>query len=275
MTINPVFFYIIISLFTITVITILVLTIGRFRQRPTHGLSSLENIQRELQKLNQIFTVPHIRGGIGETMLEELLKNWLANGMYHCQYSFRNGERVDAVIHLGDFLVAVDAKFPLESIRRALDSGETDNFPSSEVQRSIQKHVRDISSKYIHPEEGTLQFALMYIPSEKIYYHLFVDSNSTLYEESLRQGVVPVSPSGIFLYIQTVAYGLKGLSLQEGEKNLAGAVYQIRKDLHEYIKVHNTLGTHIKNIVKSYEEGIRRLSRVEQSIEKLHSGNKE
>lgn len=269
MTIRPALLYSILALLFLTV-TVLIILIGLLRKREKGASpSSLEEIHNELRKLNSIFTVPHIRGGIGEILLEELLGNWLADSMYAAQYSFSDGSRADAVIFLGDFLIAVDAKFPLESIRKEIETGELDTALSGESKRALLKHMETIGTKYIRPEEGTLQFALMYIPSEKIYYHFFVDPKRNLYEEALRFGVVPVSPSNMFLYIQTVAYGLRGLSLTKGQKDFAQTIYQVQKDLHEYIKIHNVLGTHIKNIVKSYEEGIRKLTKVEHSLENL------
>jgi DNA recombination protein RmuC len=267
MTIGPALVYTLAGLLLAALITAAALA-GRLKKGKGPGPASLEEIRGELKKLNAMFTVPHIRGGIGEVLLEELLRNWLSDSMFALQYSFQDGSRADAVIVLGDFLVAVDAKFPLESVREALES-ENGELVSGETKRALVRHMESIGAKYIRPEEGTLQFALMYIPSEKIYYHFFVDSKHKLYEEALRNGVVPVSPSSMFLYIQTVAYGLRGLSLPEREQELVRVICQVRKDLHDYGSAHNVLGTHIKNIVKSYEEGIRRLTKLEQTVEKL------
>lgn len=288
MTISPALFFFLIGFSFAAAVVVFLLIITKNRTPKTADITSLQHIHTELEKLNRMFTVPHIRGGIGETMLEELLHTWLADSMYRRQYSFKSGERADAVIFLGDFLIAVDSKFPLEAIRGELETGlERDGgrveasetpageFPSAQIRRNIGKHVQDIASKYIRPEEGTLQFALMYIPSEKIYYHLFVDGGGTLYEEALRMGVVPVSPSSIFLYIQTIVFGLRGLSFSGANNAVAGALFQARKDFTDYVKIHNVMGTHIKNLIKSYEEGIRKLTKLEHSIDMLENIGKE
>lgn len=272
MTVHPALLYALTGILFIAVVAVIILATKHRRETEAGPASSLEEIQSQLNKLNALFTVPHIRGGIGEVLLEELLRNWLADSMYTLQYSFQDGSRADAVIFLGDFCIAVDAKFPLESIRPAFET-EGRGPGGGETKRVLKKHMESIGKKYIRPEEGTLQFALMYIPSEKIYYHFFVDSAYKLYEEALRSGVVPVSPSSMFLYIQTVAYGLRGLSLPKGQQDLAQIIYQVRKDLHDYSSVHNILGTHIKNIVKAYEEGIRRLTKLEQAVEKMDRGD--
>lgn len=268
MTLAPVLVYTLAVCTGISVLAIFILAVKLRGRNDTGPVSSLDEIQTELRKLNSLFTVPHIRGGIGEVLLEELLRTWLADSMFAVQYSFQDGSRADAVIFLGDYIVAVDAKFPVESVKEAFETGE-DVPPSAETKRALCKHMESIGTKYIRPEEGTLQFALMYIPSEKIYYHFFVDPKQNLYAEALRYNVVPVSPSSMFLYVQTVAYGLRGMTLPKAQQDLAQIAYQMQKNLQEFIKIHNVLGTHIKNIMKSYEEGIRRLSKLEQSMEKL------
>ncbi len=273
MTVQPSVVYILLAAVVLLILVVAILLAKIRRPRSEESPTSLADIQQELQKLSSLFTIPHIRGGIGEILLEELLSTWLSESMYKTQYSFRDGARADAVIFLGDFCVAVDAKFPLESVRSQIESGETKNVLSAEAKKSLRKHMEAISTKYIRPEEGTLQFALMYIPSEKIYYHFFVDPKQNLYEEALRFGIVPVSPSNMFLYIQTVAYGLKGFSLTKGQKNQAKIIYQIQKDLSEFIKIHTILGTHVKNLVKSYEEGIRKLTKLEDSIAQVDNDN--
>ena len=180
-------------------------------------LEQLEGLSRDVGALSKIFLVPHARGGIGETLLNELLRNWLPEKAYELQYTFGNGARVDAVIRLGEYLVPVDAKFPLESVRRSMENADG-SVVTAEVKRTFQRHIEDIRSKYIRPEDGTLQFALMYIPSERVYYHSFVETDSGLLEEAIRSGVVPVSPGGLFLYLQTVAFGLKGLGFSRQQK---------------------------------------------------------
>lgn len=256
-------------------------------------LSLLENIRGELDGLSKIFLVPYIRGGLAEDLLENLLKNWLPKGTYQMQYRFQSGERVDAVVRLGAYMVAIDSKFPLEAIRRSIEASETEaaaepggasrgkDGPGSEggpggklsltgeARRSYLKHIKDVASKYIRPEEGTLSFALLYIPSERVYYHGFVESGSDLLEEALNLRVIPVSPSSLFLYLQTVAYGLKGFAFQEKAAELAGLVYQLKTDYQALARSLGLAGTHLKNLERAFDDTRGKLDGLESSIGKL------
>ena len=171
---------------------VLILLLIRRRTRPvsgsdeslitiSKGLERIADLEREVSTLSSIFLVPHARGGIGQTMLEELLKSWLPSGSYALQYQFRDGRKADAVIFLGTRKVVVDAKFPLESFKRALEEGTIGNGTvPADLRQALNKHAEDIGSRYIQPEEETLQFALKYIPSERIYYHAFVEPGGYL-----------------------------------------------------------------------------------------------
>jgi DNA recombination protein RmuC len=253
-------------------------------------LEKIERIESGVNNLSQIFLLPRTRGGIGEKLLEELLKDWLPEKSYEFQYSFSGGQRVDAVIRLAAYLVPVDAKFPMESIRSIFDPGGDSDTDSGtiidinsgqdsgskalpgEIRRALERHI-DSTAQYIRPSEGTLQFALMYIPSESIYYELFVRDTGLL-ETAVHRGVVPVSPSNLFLYLQTVVYGLRGLSFPKKQRELTKSIYQLRKDFSALEKQLQLMGTHAKNTWKAYEETVSRLQRVEfliQRFEKLES----
>lgn len=241
-------------------------------------LSALEDIRGGLDELSKIFLVPYARGGLAEDLLENLLKNWLPKGTYQMQYGFRSGERVDAVVRLGAYLVAIDSKFPLEAIRRSIEASEgpgAEEPPggrfslTGEARRSYLKHIKDVASKYIRPDEGTLSFALLYIPSEMVYYHGFVESGSDLLEAALNLRVIPVSPSSLFLYLQTVAYGLKGFAFQEKAAELARFVYQLKTDYQNLARSLGVAGTHLKNLDRAFDDAMGKLDGLESSIDKL------
>ena len=250
-------------------------------------LSALEEIRGGLDELSRIFLVPYVRGGFAEDLLENLLKNWLPKGTYQMQYRFQSGERVDAVVRLGAYMVAIDSKFPLEAVKRSIEASEGGTGPESggasraegtaggrlalsgEARRSYLKHIKDVASKYIRPEEGTLSFVLLYIPSERVYYHGFVESGSDLLEEALNLRDSPVSPSSIFLYLQTVAYGLKGFAFQEKAAELAGLVYQLKTDYQALARSLGVAGTHLKNLDRAFDDALGKLDGLESSIDKL------
>ena len=234
--------------------------------RIANRLDMLEQISGNLTDLSKIFLVPHARGGLGETLLSELLRTWLPASSYETQYEFSNGARADAVVRLSDSLVAIDSKFPLEQVRDILESsGEL----SATSRRVLLKHIEEIASKYIRPDEGTLEFALMYLPSEALYYRAFVESDGSLMERSIRKGVVPAGPSSLFLYLQTVAIGLRGLELPKSEREIVGIIDRLNRDFSEIKGVAETTGKHVRNAAKQVDEYHRLLVRFESLLERL------
>jgi DNA recombination protein RmuC len=234
-------------------------------------LERFEELSQDVSNLTKVFLVPHMRGAIGETILGELLRNWLPSKAYELQYTFGNGARVDAVIKLGEYLVPVDAKFPLESVRRSIDENGQGSIVTTEVRRAFLRHIEAISSKYIRPEEGTLQFALMYIPSERVYYHAFVEADTPLLEESIRRGVVPVSPGGLFLYLQTVAYGLKGFSFSRKQRELVEITLNLKRETDNVKKLFETGNAHLRNLMKNRDDAAGRLDEVGRILDRMDS----
>ncbi len=229
----------------------------------------IDEISHQLQDLQRIFLIPYVRGGVGEVMLSQLLENWLPKENFQLQYSFKSGDRADAVIKLGKYLVAVDSKFPLE---RFLDTGlETngDRRMPGELKRLFMMHARDIAEKYIRTHEGTMNFALMYIPSERMFYNLFIHREGGLMEECMALNVVPVSPGSLFLYLQTVAYGLRGLQLPRKIETLMGLLQRLKGDIAGLSRTFAVSETHLKNLRKSMEENRIRLDRLEHFSERL------
>ncbi len=237
--------------------------------RISRQLDSLDRIGEKVEGLDRAFRIPRIRGGFGESLLEDLLRAWLPEGSWTAQYSFPDGTRVDAVIRMGSRLVPVDSKFPLERLEEWLK--EESQGMSGEVRRSIITHAESISVKYIRPEDGTLSFALMYIPAENMHYRLLRDDDGSVMKECLRRHVLPVGPMSLFAYLQTVSYGLKGLTLPAEGKELRRRVDRLRRDFAALIKPISTASTHLKNLNRSWEEIERRTFRTEESLNELDS----
>lgn len=236
-------------------------------QSISRRLDKIEDMAGKVDSLSRIFTLPHLRGAAGETLLETLLQNWLPTGSYKMQYKFSNGTRVDAVIRLGKFLVPVDSKFPLESLHALLENDKSEL--NNAAKRVFYKHCDDIANKYILPEEGTMQFALMYIPSEKIYYKVFIEDEGDFMKEILKRGVLPVSPSNIFIYLQTVAYGLRGLSFNKQQKIIQDRLHRLKEDFNKLKRQYEVGTTHLKNLQKVWDETSVRLSSMDSAIERM------
>lgn len=225
-------------------------------------VQQLEQVRAQLRELSDLFLVPQTRGAVGETLLAELLRNWLPEQGLSLQHSFPNGTRADAVIRLGSRLVVVDSKYPQEALARSEPGRIT-----GDVIRAVSKHIDAIAEKYILPEAGTMPFALMYVPSERIYQELFSGPDPALMHRALERNVVPVSPATLFVYVQTVAYGLRGMSLSERASRLLDNVERLQKSLAGFRKRFELAQTHARNLTRALEESSVQLTQVERASE--------
>jgi len=233
----------------------------------------MERVGEEIASLADLLRAPKVRGGIGEFLLGDLLSQMLSPEQYALGYSFRSGERVDAVIRLHAGLVPVDSKFPLESFQRlrSAPSEEERGRFQRDFSRAVRKQVDDISAKYILPDEGTFDFALMYLPAESVYYETIVQEEnfgreSSLLTYALDRHVIPVSPNSFFAYLQAIALGLKGLQIEKGAKEIMQYLGRLRGDLDRFKEEYDTLGGHLERARKKYEDGSRAISRFEEKL---------
>ena len=236
-------------------------------RRISRQLDALDRIGERVDGLDRAFRIPRVRGGFGESLLEELLGAWLPRGAWTSQYAFPDGTRVDAVIRMGSRLVSVDAKFPLERIEKWLADDEAGM--DGDVRRAITGHAEGIASKYIRPEDGTLSFALMYLPAENLHYRMLRDDDGAVMRACLAARVLPVGPMSLFAYLQTISYGLKGLALPEEGRELRRRLDRLRRDFEALAKPLATASTHLKNLNRSWEELDRRIGRFEDGLEAL------
>lgn len=223
-----------------------------------------------LQDLKDILKNPKLRGNMGEFFLEDLLRQILPPGHYTIQHPFRSGEIVDATISLGTSILSVDSKFPLESFVRLVQLPDGDENKKRERKAfvtAIKRHADAIAKKYILPDEGTFDFALMYIPAENVYYETIIreellDDEGSLYSYLLGKKVVPVSPNSLYAYLQVIVLGLRGLKVQEHAQHMMVDLQRIEGDLGRLREDYSVLGKHLKNAGGSYEEGAKRLDKV-------------
>ncbi|MBM3285463.1 MAG: DNA recombination protein RmuC [Candidatus Aminicenantes bacterium] len=246
-------------------------------------LGKVEVVTREvLEKaktisgLDDLLRAPKFRGGMGEFFLADLLAQILPPSYYVLQHRFKSGEKVDAAIRIGTNLVPVDAKFPLENFRKYIQ--EEDGKEKEALRRKfvadVKKHVDDIASKYILPDEDTYDFALMYIPAENIYYETILKDEALGEERSLltfalERRVIPVSPNSFYAYLQVIVLGLKGMRLEKSALSTLQALAQLRGDLDRFRSEFQTLGTHLTNARTRYDEAERRLGKFSDRLELL------
>jgi DNA recombination protein RmuC len=234
-------------------------------------MDRIDSIAREMETLTRAFLVPRTRGGMGEQLLEDLLKAWLPPQYILLQHRFNNGTRVDAAVRVGDRMVSIDAKFPYESIAALLDkeTSTQNKTRTGELRKIFCGYVDDIAAKYIRPEENTFHFALLYIPSENLYYRAFIENQNGLMDYALKKSVVPVSPGSLFIYLQTIAVGLKGFALSKHQKELMESLYMLQRDFRSFARSYTVTGTQLRNAAKNFEDSLGSFIRLETSLERL------
>jgi DNA recombination protein RmuC len=226
-------------------------------------------VGRSVNELHDILKAPKLRGGLGEFFLADLLGQILPAEHVRLQHGFRSGERVDAAIALGDGLVPIDAKFPLEDFRRMLEA--TDDDARARTRKAfiarVRKHVDDVASKYILPDEGTFDFALMYIPAENVFYEAVVrDDARELVTYALEKKVIPVSPNTLYAYLQAIVLGLRGLRIEARAQEVMGELGRLAGDLGKMREDIRLVGRHLGNAQQAFAAADRKLEKFEQRL---------
>jgi DNA recombination protein RmuC len=234
------------------------------------GTKQIEAIGRDIASLQEVLRAPKFRGGLGELMLERLLADILPQQNYKLQYRFQSGEAVDAVIRIGDNLVPIDSKFPLEDFQRVL-AAESDREREPlrrQFTRTVKKHIDNVT-KYILTDEGTFDFALMYIPAENVYYETILRDGaegSEVYSYALQKRVIPVSPNSFYAYLQVIILGLKGLHIEHAAGDILRHLQRLQGDLTDFQNDYDTLGGHIHHAASKYDDAGRKLHRLEDKL---------
>jgi DNA recombination protein RmuC len=248
-------------------------------------INQIQNQLGEVQQAGkQMFETAHTlenilggaksRGSLGEVTLERMLEDSLAPSQYARQYRFRSGEAADAVIFLLDKKkMAIDSKFPLDAYRRLSTEGEE---ARRQFVTAVKNHADSISKKYIVPDEDTLDVALMFVPSETVFYEILtsVDGKGQALDEYCRsRSIFPVSPNTLHANLRVIAMGLRGMQIEENAKNLAANLNGLRKQLDTFAEYFATIGTHLKNAQKTFTEADKRLDKASNTLDTLVSSS--
>ncbi len=253
----------------------------------TEKLTKLDNTNKQvmgfadqLKNLQDILKNPKQRGVLGEYYLETVLKNVLPPGSYKIQYSFKNGTIVDAVVFYDKQIIPIDSKFSLENYNRILDSNSPEEKKKHEVAFINDLKFRiDETSKYVKPEEKTIDFAFMFIPSEAIYYDLLInkvgavtgDTNS-LISYAVKKKVIIVSPTSFLAYLQTVLQGLRRQKISEQAFGVIKEVEKLGKHLGSYSQYMEKIGNHLTTTVSSYNKANKEFKKIDKDVIKITDG---
>lgn len=234
------------------------------------NLGEMSEVGRGIRSLQEFLQSPKLRGNIGEQVLTDMIGQAFPKNSFHLQYSFRSGVKVDAVLKTDAGLLCIDSKFPMENFN-SMHKGETEterNRAKREFMADVKKHVGDIAKKYILPEEGTMDFALMYIPSEGVYYEI-VNMNE-LMEYARRSRVYPVSPNTLYAHLQVLLLSFQGKELEQKSREVFQLLRAIQKDYGKVEENMGVLGRHITNAYNSMSSVTSQFSLMGQKLSQTH-----
>ena len=234
--------------------------------------AQMQKVGDEVKRLQDILASPKLRGGMGEWSLNNLLSQTLPAQSYQLQYGFKDGQKVDALVNLADYAVPIDAKFPLSSFELLLKA-ESDDAKAKlrrQFHNDVIKHIDKIATSYIRPSEGTVDFAMMYIPAENVYYETIVqypDDAKNILQYSLDKKVVPVSPNLLYAYLMTVAMGLHGLQIEKQAAEIRQNLKTLTGSLADFTSTWEVLGKHLRNAYSQFDDGQKKLDRFTLNLE--------
>ena len=241
----------------------------------------VQEISKDISSLQEILRAPKIRGGMGELFLSDLLKQVFPPARYQEQYRFKSGEKVDAVIFLKESMVPVDSKFPLENFKRVVEAKDDASKIAAKKQfvRDVKKHIEDINKKYILPDEGTFDFALMYVPADNVYYEIIIKDedlgdDKTVFKYAIDNRVIPVSPNSFYGYLQTILLGLRGMRIEEQAQEILKNLARLEGDFERVMNDFTTMGKHLKDMFTKYEDTEKRLSKFNDKLGMLAEKDK-
>lgn len=236
-------------------------------------------VGKDIAQLQDILRAPKIRGGMGELFLGDLLAQILPPRHFSLQHRFKNGDIVDAVVKIGR-LVPVDAKFPLENFRRLAQAQDPQEktMARRKFVMDVKHHIDAIHEKYLLPDEGTYDFALMYIPAENVYYETIIkddnltDEGPSLMMYAFSKRIVPVSPNSFYAYLHTISLGLRGLEIEDNARHIMEHLDRLKNDFQRFKEDFSLVGKHLLNSKSKYDDAEKRLFRFE---DKLISSNED
>ena len=230
----------------------------KYLQQTAHQLGQLSQLDNSIKQLQQLLVSPKLRGELGEQLLQDMLSEVIPTHLLTYQYQFASGQIVDAVIRTEDGLIVIDAKFPLTRVK---DKSE------AQLKQQLKQHMISIARKYIQPEQGTLNFALMYLPSEAVYHHLI--SQPTLVQLSHKLRVYPVSPSTLYSHLQIILLSFQGQTLQQQTRQLLNTINQLEQHHRQLWQDWQVFHTHWQKANKKLQTVHSKHEQVASDIQQL------
>lgn len=239
---------------------------ARFIGQVSREVGKMSELGASMRELQVFLQSPKLRGNIGEQVLKDLIAEAFPKGSFFLQYAFKSGEKVDVAIKTSTGILPIDSKFPMENFRRMTTSNNKINRQNAKKAfvRDIKKHIQDIAKKYILPEEGTLDFAFMYLPSETVFYE--VANNASLLDFARQQRIYPVSPNTLYVHLQTVLLSFEGQKIETRSRQVFQLLRAIQKDYQKTDSVLQVLGKHLNNAYNQFAHVLQSFSLLGQKL---------
>ncbi len=248
--------------------------INSVNQTVRNLVAQQEKAEKLGQSLEYLLQTPKLRGNYGETILEEMLDRVLpAKGMWERQYAIDGAEKVDAVVRYRDIVIPIDAKFPRDDYQKYLASTDPSRKKDhwSDYEKALKVQINSISDKYVKPEKGTAEFALLFIPSEAIYYETIAERNyinepCRIYEYARERKVIPVSPNTFYAFLQVIIMGVRNIEIAREAKKLQESLGRVEKDFTLFYKKFETVGRALDTAARAYETGEGHIRRFRKNL---------
>lgn len=236
----------------------------------TRELSTMQEIGRNMQALQDFLKSPKLRGNIGEQVLKQMLDQYFPQHLFQLQYRFGEGQIVDAILKTDDGLIPIDSKFPLENYQKMSmqDADDQRAIYLREFVKDVKKHVNDIAKKYILPDEGTVDFAIMYVPSESVYYEI-IRNDVDLNMHGIERKVLFVSPNSFYYFLRVIMMGMQGKKVADATKEIIAAIHGIQKDAQRFGESLQVLNTHVTHAKSAVERANSEYAKLESKIERI------
>jgi DNA recombination protein RmuC len=232
------------------------------------GVGEMSEIGRNMRELQEFLKSPKLRGNIGEEVLKDMISQAFPKNSFNLQYAFSSGEKVDAAIKTDAGILPIDSKFPMENFQRmvkAENQTEKDSF-KKEFIRDVKKHIDDISRKYILPDEGTMDFCLMYIPSEPVYYE--IADNPEILDYARKKRVYAVSPTTLYAHLQVILLSFEGKKIETKSREVFALLRALKVDYDKVDENLNVLGKHITNASNQFGNVTASFQKIGTKLEK-------
>ena len=234
-----------------------------------YELGKVQEVGRGIKEFQEFLRSPKLRGNIGEQILRDLLEQILPKENFSLQYQFQEGQVVDAVIRTNQGIIPIDSKFPMENFRiMTKNDSETKEAAKRNFIRDIKKHIDDIAKKYILPSEGTVDFALMYVPSEPVYYEITLNQPEII-DYSHQKKVYFVSPNSFYYFLKIVMMGLEGAKIESSAKKILDGMKAVQQEAEKFDGELATLISHIDHAKTASDRTRNRFGRLVEKIERL------